>query len=298
MELHQLQYFVKVAELGSFTRAAEQCFVSQPSLSQQIIKLEKELRQPLFERLGRKVLLTDAGRALYQQARQILGAVEEARHLCDGASGHGKVVVGAIPTVAPYLLPPLLKQFAHDYPAAEVIVREDVTERTVEGCLAGELDVALLALPVADQMLEVEPLFEEELFLALPPGHPFVRKKRITVDDLRGEPFILLNEAHCLGEQMVSFCRSNGFQPVMRCRSAQLLTVQELVGLGQGVSLIPAMARQMDHTGDRVYRSLAPPRPTRTLAAVWHRHRVQSPLVQRFIEITRARRGKSDKVRG
>jgi LysR family hydrogen peroxide-inducible transcriptional activator len=290
MELHQLQYFVKVAELGSFTRAAEQCLVSQPSLSQQIIKLEKELGQPLFERLGRKVLLTDAGRALHQQARQILGAVEEARHLCEGASGHGKVVVGAIPTVAPYLLPPLLKRFAQEFPAAEVVVREDVTERTVEGCLAGELDVALLALPVADQMLEVQPLFEEELFLALPRGHRLARKKRVTVDDLRTEPFILLNEAHCLGGQMVSFCRNNGFQPAMRCRSAQLLTVQELVGLGQGVSLIPAMARQLDRSSGRVYRSLAPPRPTRTLAVVWHRHRVQSPLMRRFLEIIRGHR--------
>jgi LysR family hydrogen peroxide-inducible transcriptional activator len=291
MELHQLQYFVKVAELGGFTRAAEQCLVSQPSLSQQIIKLEKELKQPLFERLGRKVLLTDAGRALYQQARQILDAVEEARHVCDGASGHGKVVVGAIPTVAPYLLPPILRRFARDFPAAEVVVREDVTERTVEGCLAGELDVALLALPIDDQMLHVEPLLEEELYLTVPPGHAFARKKRVTVDDLRGVPFILLNEAHCLGKQMVSFCRNNGFQPVTRCRSAQLLTVQELVGLGQGVSLIPAMARQLDRSRSRVYRSLAPPRPTRTLAVVWHRHRLQSPLVQRFVEIARAIKG-------
>jgi LysR family hydrogen peroxide-inducible transcriptional activator len=298
MELHQLRYFAAVAELESFTRAAERCLVSQPSLSQQIIKLEKELGQPLFERLGRKILLTDAGRALYQQARQILDAVEEARHVCDGVAGHGKVAVGAIPTVAPYLLPPLLRQFARDFPAAEVIVREDVTERTVEGCLAGELDVALLALPIDDQMLRVEPLFEEELFLALPAGHPFARKKRVTADDLRGEPFILLNEAHCLGGQMVSFCRNNGFQPVMRCRSAQLLTVQELVGLGQGISLIPAMARQLDRSRDRVYRSLAPPRPTRTLAVVWHRHRVQSPLVQRFIEIARRHRQKGDRVRG
>jgi LysR family hydrogen peroxide-inducible transcriptional activator len=97
----------------------------------------------------------------------------------------------------------------------------------------------------------------------------------------------LLNEAHCLGEQMASFCRQNGFQPSMRCRSAQLLTVQELVALGQGISLMPAMARKLDRSPRRVYRSLAAPRPTRTLAMIWHKHRFQSPLVQRFIEIIR-----------
>lgn len=288
MELHQLRYFAKVAELGSFTRAAEHCLVSQPSLSQQIIKLEKELKQPLLERLGRKVLLTDAGRSLYEQARQILDAVDEAkRRLSDGTASGGRVAVGAIPTVAPYLLPPLLKRFARQAPAAEVVVREDVTERTVEGCLAGELDVALLALPIADQQLHVEPLFEEELFLVVPPRHPLAQKKRITVGDLRGQPFILLNEAHCLGEQMASFCRQNGFQPATRCRSAQLLTVQELVALGQGISLMPAMARRLDNSKRRLYRSLAEPRPKRTLAMIWHKHRFQPPLVQRLVDVIR-----------
>ncbi len=125
MELHQLRYFVMVADLGNFTRAAERCLVAQPSLSQQIMKLEKELGKPLFERLGRKVALTDAGRSLYGQAVSILAAVDDAKRRIteEAESGVGKLAVGAIPTVAPYLLPPLLKQFLKRFPKAATVHR-------------------------------------------------------------------------------------------------------------------------------------------------------------------------------
>src|SRR5215831_6027544 len=158
MELHQLRYFVAVADLKHFTRAAEKCLVAQPSLSQQIINLEKELGRPLFERLGRKVRMTDAGRSLYEQAVAILAAVDEAKRRVSGAAepGRGKVNVGAIPTVAPYLLPPLLRQFARRFPLSEVAVHEDLTEHTVKGCLEGELDVGGAALPLASDLLHVE----------------------------------------------------------------------------------------------------------------------------------------------
>src|SRR5262245_5418043 len=145
MELHQLRYFAAVADWKSFTRAAEHCFVSQPSLSQQIIKLERELGRPLFERLGRQVRLTEAGRALYAQAVASLGAVDEVKQRLVAATDgdHGTVTVGAIPTVAPYLLPPLLQRFATTHPRAEVAVVEHLTEFTLKGCLEGELDVGV-----------------------------------------------------------------------------------------------------------------------------------------------------------
>src|SRR5271154_132172 len=171
MELHQLRYVVSVADLGSFTRAAEKCLVAQPSLSQQIIKLERELRQPLFERLGRSVRLTEAGRALYAQAVTVLGSVDEIRNRVTAATDPsvGTVNVGAIPTVAPYLLPPLLKSFSERFLRATVALHENFTEFTVRGCLEGELDIGVIASPIDHDLLASEALFTEELLLALPP---------------------------------------------------------------------------------------------------------------------------------
>ena len=261
MELHQLRYFVAVADLGSFTRAAEKCFVAQPSLSQQIIKLERELRQPLFERLGRTVRLTEAGRALYAQAVTVLGTVDDIRERVTAATdpGHGTVNVGAIPTIAPYLLPPLLKNFSKRFPKATVALHENLTEFTVRGCLEGELDVGVIASPVDNDLLHAEALFAEELLLALPPKHPLLKKRRLTLEDIAGEPFVLMNEIHCLGEQVMGFCKQQGCLLVVRCRSAQLLTVQELVALGHGISLVPAMARDMDR-GRRCEYTVSPTR--------------------------------------
>jgi LysR family hydrogen peroxide-inducible transcriptional activator len=294
MELHQLRYFVAVAELGHFTRAAERCLVAQPSLSQQISKLEKELGRPLFDRLGRVVRLTEAGRTFYDQAVAILAAVEEARRQVIDASGEqgGSVAVGAIPTVAPFLLPSLASAFQRRYRGSRVVIFEDLTAHVVENCLRGELDVGVLALPIVDPRLHVEPLFEEELLLALPVGHPLTKKRRVTTDDLNGQAFILLNEMHCLGQQIVAFCNQESCSPFMVCRSAQLLTVQELVSVGHGVSLLPAMACDFDRHSRRVYRRLSGAAPTRTLGMIWHKQRYQQPPVRRFIELVRDRVGR------
>ena len=289
MELHQLRYFVAVADLGSFTRAAEKCLVAQPSLSQQVIKLERELRQPLFERLGRSVRLTEAGRALYAQAVTVLGTVDEIHDRVTAATDplQGNVNIGAIPTVAPYLLPPLLRTFSKRFPRATVALHENLTEFTVRGCLEGELDFGVIASPIDHDSLASEVLFTEELLLALPPKHPLLKKRGIRLEAVAGEPFVLMNEIHCLGEQIMGFCKQQGCVPVIRCRSAQLLTVQELVALGHGVSLVPAMARAMDRGRRCEYRSLAAPKPTRTLRIIWHKARYQSPLVKEFIETLR-----------
>jgi LysR family hydrogen peroxide-inducible transcriptional activator len=289
MELQQLRYFVTVADLGNFTRAAEKCLVAQPSLSQQILKLEGELGRPLFDRLGRKVRLTDAGRTLYEHAVSILAKVDDAqRHVTESEeSGVGRVNVGAIPTVAPYLLPPLLKTFLKRFPRAEVTVREDLTEHTIQSCLQGELDVGVLALPVDEEQLIVEPLFTEELLLATVADHPLIKKRRVNMADLSIEAFVLLSETHCLGEQIVSFCKQQSCLPAVSCHTAQLLTVQELVALGHGVSLIPEMAVAADRTKRRSYRSLSGIRPTRTLAMIRHKHRYQSPVVGEFVEMLR-----------
>jgi LysR family hydrogen peroxide-inducible transcriptional activator len=290
MEFHQLRYFMAVADMGNFTRAAEHCSVSQPSLSQQIAKLEGELGKSLFERLGRKVQLTAAGKAFYGRAAAVLAAVDEARasveHDADWRAS--PVTVAAIPTVAPYLLPPLLKSFRKQFPKAPLTVRENFTAEIVKDCLAGDADIGILALPLDEERLSIEPLFSEELLLATPKGHHLTTKKTVTLDDLSAEPFVLLSEIHCLGEHIVAYCRQHECSPEITCQTAQLLTVQEMVGLKQGVSLIPEMAARRDSSKTRSYRSLSKNKPKRTIAMIWHERRFQSQLVKEFIQAIRS----------
>ncbi len=285
MELHQLRYFVTVAQTGNFSRAAERCHVSQPSLSQQILKLEHRLGQPLFNRLGRRAVLTDAGRLLLDRATAILATVDDAeRRLRAGDELHGgRLAIGAIPTIAPYLLPRTLEGFVRRCPKVELVVREDVTTQLVQAVVEGELDLAIAALPLADDRLAAEPLLSEPLFVAMCTGHPLTRRKRLTIQDLAGERFILLNEMHCLGEQVINFCRANECQPHIACRSAQIATIQSLIVLKQGVSLLPDMARRADRGRGIVYRPLSKDQPRRTIAVAWHKHHYHSPLAERFL---------------
>ena len=285
MELHQLRYFVAVAQTGNFSRAAERCFVSQPSLSQQIQKLERQLKQPLFHRLGRKAVLTDAGRMLLDRAMSILAGVDDAeRRLRSGDEAEGaRLAIGAIPTIAPYVLPPTLEAFTRKAPHAELIVREDVTSHLVPAVVEGDLDLALVALPLTDSHLESEPLVVEPLLLAVPQGHALATRKRVTVRDLASERFILLSEMHCLAEQVLNFCRAHECQPFIACKSAQITTIQELIALGQGVSLLPDLARRGDDSGRIVYRPLTGEQPQRTVGVIWHKHYFHSPLASKYL---------------
>src|SRR5262249_51042539 len=255
MEMHQLRYFAKVAELGNVTRAAEACFVSQPSLSQQINKLEAELGQPLLERAGRGIRLTEAGRAFKEYADQILALVDDARARLMDSADSGHLVVAAIPTVAPYFMPGVLKRFAVECPRANVELIEETTDRAVRLLGDGQADMAILALPVEEKNLHAEGLFREELVAALPEKHPLVKKEKMALPDLASEPFVVLHEAHCLAGQTKSFCAGHGVAPAVSARIHQLETVKQLVRLGQGVSLVPSMAA-MDATAGVVYRQL------------------------------------------
>ena len=284
MELTQLRYFVLAAETENFTRAAEQAIVSQPTLSRAILSLEQELGQPLFEREGRKVTLTDAGRVLESRARQILSLVDDTKSEITDDGETGRVRVTAIPTIAPYLLPRVLSEFAKTKPDAKVVVSEDVTEEAIKRLRRGEVDLAILALPIDETDIDTEPLFQDELFAVLPAKHALVKKKKLTAADLAAEPFILLGEAHCLSDQIVSFCRQKAVHPLAVERTNQLVTVQELVSLGHGVSLIPEMAARADVGSKRVYRELSGLRPERTVAVAWNPYRFESRLIAAFRE--------------
>ena len=282
MEIHQLRYFSKVADLASFTRAAEACFVAQPSLSQQIIKLEGELGTPLFERLARRVILTEAGQRLRPIAEQILRLVDEVKERIDGDAEAGRVAVGSPPTVVPYFLTGVLGTFAQSYPRAQVELVEDVTSAIIRKIHDCEVDLAILPLPIDGADFAIEPLFEEELFLLLPAGHRLEKRPAITIEEIQEEPFILLNDAHCLTGNALGFCQQKRFKPILTSRVNQLATIQELVSLGHGISLIPEMARRADNDPRRVYRSLAGETPKRTIGLVRLAQRKPTHLAQQF----------------
>lgn len=284
MEVDQLRYFLRVAERGNFTRAAEELNISQPALSRSIQKLEEELGQPVFERKTRSVALTDAGTLLQSRAQQILALIEDTKAEISDDGRSGQIRIGAIPTIAPFFLPDLLRQFSTEFPAASIIVQEDTTDHLLKRCTQGEIDLAILALPVPAKYLEVEELFQEELLLVLPPDHPLVNKPQIRLNDIKSLPFVLLDEAHCLSDNIVSFCRQRSFHPVAVEQTSQLAMVQELVSLSHGISMVPQMARKLDQSDRRVYRSMSGTRPVRKIAMVWNPYRFQSRLLQAFQE--------------
>jgi LysR family hydrogen peroxide-inducible transcriptional activator len=288
MEVHQLRYFVAVAQTGSFSRAAEQCHVSQPALSQQIQKLERSLGHRLFHRLGKRAALSEAGRLLFQQAQQILTLLENAeRQVKDfDQLAHGQLTVGAIPTIAPYVLPDVIQAYTRRFPQVELLIHEDLTAHLVDAVGTGELDLALAALPIHDGRLVCETLFTEPLLLALPRQHPLAARRRIALEDVRDERFILLDEMHCLGEQILAICRDEGCHRI-GCRSSQLSTVQALIALGQGISLLPEMARAADHDWQIVYRPLAGGDYQRTVGVIWHRDRYHGAAAVQFLKLLR-----------
>ncbi len=284
MDLGQLRYFSKIVEHRSFTRAAQDCSVSQPALSQQIAKLEKELGQPLFERQGRSIRLTPAGQILQTQAEKILQLVDDAKRQITDDGQTGRICISAIPTVAPYLLPMVLRDVGEQFPHAKFVVNEDTTGDLLKRCSNGDVDVGLLALPAAAKYLTIEPLFSEELLLALPIGHPLANKNRIMAKDIAKEPFVLLGEAHCLVDAIEGFCNRKSFQPVSTSRIEQLATVQHLVALGHGLSFIPRIAAEQDRGGQLIYRSMCGEKPMRKLALCYNPYRYQSQLLANFIK--------------
>jgi len=287
METHQLRYFLAVARTRNFSRAAEQCRVAQPSLSQQIRKLEDELGERLFERSTREVSLTPAGDLFREHATRVMEEMEQARERVREVSGlmRGRVVLGALPTVAPYFLPARLRAFTKRHPGIEVVVHEDTTGQLVEGVLAKEVDVALLSLPVERAGLEAEEFFDEPLMVALPRRHPLATKARLTLDDLENEAFILMKEGHCLAGQALQFCRLNGFAPRVSFRSAQIETVLSFVANGWGVSIVPQMSAARGVPG-LVFRPL--PGVTRSIGVVFRSSRPLSGAARALIAHLRA----------
>jgi len=286
MEMHQLRYVVAVARERNFSRAAEQCHVSQPSLSQQIQKLEEELGERLFDRMKREAKLTAHGEAFLPRALRILEEVDLARREASDAHRllRGRLIVGVLPTIAPYLLPAVLGDFAKRFPGVEIVVEEETTALLLKLANACEIDFAVASRPIQDRRMEVKDLFTEELRLALPPRHPLTRKRTVRLADLEKEPFIVMKEGHCLGDQVLNFCERRDLKPTISFRSAQLETIQALVHSGVGISFVPAMAARNKRAGLPEYRSLVSPKPERKIVAIWPKQRPLSRAANELLK--------------
>jgi LysR family transcriptional regulator, hydrogen peroxide-inducible genes activator len=244
MELTQLRYFCAVARTGSFTRAAEREGVAQPSLSQQIRKLEDEVGSPLFERLGRHNRLTPYGETLLPEAEAILRQVAEAEFRVSALRQgvRGRLRVGVIPTILPYWLAPRLGGFLEQFPEVDLHLTEATTSRLIESLQSGDLDTAVVSLPIQSPEMICSELFREELRLVVGRHHPLAKEKAARLKELNSERMLLLREGHCLRDNVLTACTRARAEFVSVFETDQIASIFPLVASGFGVSLIPAMA--------------------------------------------------------
>ena len=283
MEVHQLRYVCAIADTGNFSRAAERCKIAQPSLSQQVQKLEDDLGVKLFDRLGRSIRLTEAGRAFIPRARAILEQMDAARTSAadKNADLRGSVTVGVIPTVAPYRMPGYAASFTKKFPDAKLRIIEDTTSVLVQGLRDLSIDVAILALPLRHKDLELFPIRTEPLFAVLRKNHPRARAKSLALKDLRGESFVMLRDGHCFRDLSLDTCTRARVTPNIAFESGQFSSLLGMVATGIGVSLIPEMA--IDRNVNCRYVRLSDAQATRTIVAAVVRGRSFNRVQQAFL---------------
>jgi LysR family hydrogen peroxide-inducible transcriptional activator len=280
--LRQLEYFVALAEHLNFRVAAEACFASQPTLSEQIAQLEALVRVRLFER-GRKVTLTAAGVALLPGAREILANTDRMLELA-GSLGQpltGPLRLGVIPTVGPYLLPAIVPAIRAAHPKLELYLREDLTDRLVDELDAGQLDVLLLAVDLQLDGLEIEELFSDPFLLATSESDSLALQDQVTLQDLVERDVLLLDEGHCLRQQTLPLCESVGGSERLGFRASSLGTVTQMVAAGLGVTLMPELAVERELAAAPALRTVpfGPNGPGRKIGLAWRR---SSPRAEEF----------------
>ena len=283
MNLKDLKYLVALADTGHFGKAAERTFVSQPTLSAQLKKLEEYLGVKLVERQPKNVQLTDVGRQVVVRARRILDDSDEiialARHNTDPFAG--KLKVGFIPTIGPYLLPRVMQKLRKGLPQLGLMLYEHQTEPLLKRLKDGEIDLAVLALPIAQEGLATRELYAEAFTVALPPQHPLAAKTAIRVQDLKGQTLLLLEDGHCLRDQALEVCSRIEIREAEDFRATSLETLRQMVVAGLGLTLLPETAVESPFGSQRglVIRPFAKPAPTRTVGAVWRKSSTRLPVI-------------------
>lgn len=295
IKLKDLRYLVAVADTRHFGRAAERCFISQPTLSAQLMKLEHYLGVQLIERQPNNISLTDAGEQIVARARRILEASDEVVTL---ARAHrdplaGRLRVALLPTIGPYLLPRISQAIRRALPRLELHLYEYQTAPMLEKLRAGELDLGILALPVDLEGLEARELFAEPFTVALPDRHPLAKRERLQLTDLEGETLLLLEEGHCLRDQALEVCSRIGAGESQDFRATSLETLRQMVATGAGVTLLPELATKGAYGDARgvVVLPFAKPVPVRRVGAVWRKSTARQPAVDALAKVIAERAG-------
>jgi len=292
MNFRDLKYLVAVADTRHFGQAAERCFVSQPTLSGQIKKLEEELGVTLFERTKRSVETTLSGETIVAQARQVLEQVEALTQLAQSHQDPlvGPLRMGVIPTLSPYLMPLILQPLQKQYPQIKLVLSEEVTDTLLARLGKHEIDAALLATPVKNPDFESMPLFDEPFWLVHPRNHPLSKHKQIIQTDLDGADLLLLAEGHCLAEQAMEVCHLHEREirgDLADLRAASLETLLQMVAAGYGCTLLPALALNTVSAKDKgiLARQLQLPDTYRQISLVYRRTFPRRKALEAFAEV-------------
>lgn len=285
MTLQQLEYVVAVGRYGSFVEAAEKCFVTQPTLSMQVKKLEEELGIVLFDRSRQPVTPTEVGRQFLEQARAVLREQQRLLEVVKAAKGEtgGDLRLAVIPTLAPYLLPIFVREFTTKHPRVNLIIREMTTQQITQALRAEVIDVGLLATPLPEVDLNETNLFLEPFVGYLAKGHGLWSKKALKVDDLNPEQIWLLSEGHCMRNQVLNLCREqphSGDQQFVY-ESGSVETLKRLVDTGSGMTILPWLATVgMSNKQIQQVRYFRSPEPVRQISLVTHRSQLKRKLVE------------------
>ena len=289
MNLRDLKYLVALADERHFGKAAERCFVSQPTLSAQIKKLEEYLGVALVERQPRKVTLTPAGEQVVERARRVLRDTDEmvdlARLSRDPLAG--KLRVGLIPTIGPYLLPRVAVKLRKALPKLQLLLFEYQTAPLLQKLRAGELDLAILALPIHDEGLDSRELYEEPFVVAAPATHRFAKQASVRPSELTGETLLLLEDGHCLRDQALEVCSRIDVREDADFRATSLETLRQMVGAGLGVTLLPQLAVEGPFAASKqlVAVPFSKPTPSRTVGAAWRRSSTRVSAIESVAEV-------------
>ena len=284
MNLRDLQYLIAIADLRNFSQAANKCCVSQPTLSNQIRKLEDTLGVMLFERSNKRVMPTETGEQIIALARRVLREVDTMHDVAQSAQDPlaGKFRLGAFPTLSTYIFPGLVPKITATLPQLKLVLVEEKTQTLIERLKRGELDAALLALPVNDDQLVVKKLFDDEFFLAVPPQHPLAKTKEVEQADLGANKLLLLEEGHCLRDQALEVCHLVGMEEEQDFRATSLETLRQMVKAGTGITFMPKMAIQTNETGI-VYIPFKKPAPYRTIGLVWRKTTARTAVIEKLL---------------